>query len=174
MAAGDTGAAQVLLHRYQRRVYGVAAGILGSGAEAEDVAQETFLRVWRHARAFDATRASVSTWVLSIARNAAIDAARLRRSDLIDPAAIAALGLTAANTGPEDAAVTATEVARVREALGQLPRPQCAALVAASILGLTAVEIAQAQGVPVGTVKSRIRAGLRQTRDRLRETEEVA
>jgi RNA polymerase sigma factor (sigma-70 family) len=149
------------------------ARILGDSRDAEDVAQETFLRVWRHARAFDARRASVATWVLTIARHAAIDAARLRRSNIIPLEAIAELDLIEAHLGPEDVAVTATEFARVRAALGHLPESQCEALVAASVLGLTAAEIAQAIGVPVGTVKSRIRAGLRQTRNRLR-TEDVA
>jgi RNA polymerase sigma factor (sigma-70 family) len=173
MAAGDTGAAKELIKRYQRRVHGVAAAIVGPGPEAEDVAQETFLRVWRHAQAFDARRASVATWVLTIARHAAIDAARLRRSGIIPLETIAELDLIEAHLGPEDEAVTATELARVRAALGHLPESQCEALVAASVLGLTAAEIARAIGVPVGTVKSRIRAGLRQTRDRLR-TDEVA
>jgi RNA polymerase sigma factor (sigma-70 family) len=173
VAAGDTGAAKELIKRYQRRVYGVAAAIVGAGPEAEDVAQETFLRVWRHARAFDARRASVATWVLAIARHAAIDTVRLRRSEVIAPETIAKLGLTEARRGPEEVAVTATELARVCEALGHLPETQCEALVAASLLGLTAAEIARAKGVPLGTVKSRIRAGLRQTRDRL-QVEEVA
>jgi RNA polymerase sigma-70 factor (ECF subfamily) len=171
MAAGDTDAARELIGRYQRRVFGLAMTILGSRPEAEDVAQETFLRVWRHAEAFDARRASVATWVLSIAHNAAIDAARLRRWDPVDPHAITALGLAERHTGPEDAAVTATEVERVREALGHLPGTQCEALVAAAVLGRTAVEIAEAQGVSLGTAKSRIRAGLRHTRDLLRSGE---
>jgi RNA polymerase sigma factor (sigma-70 family) len=173
MADGETGAAAELIRRYQRRVFGLAATILGAGPEAEDVTQETFLRVWRHARLFDARRARASTWVLSIARHAAIDVARSRRPDLVDPDAMAALGLIDTGGGPEDAAVAETELVRVRAALGRLPGNQCEALVAASLLGLTAVEIARAQGVPVGTVKSRIRAGLRQTRDLLRETEAV-
>jgi RNA polymerase sigma factor (sigma-70 family) len=173
MAAGDTDAARELIRRYQRRVFGLAATILGSGPEAEDVAQETFLRVWRHAETFDARRASVSTWVLSIAHNAAVDVARVRRTDPVDPQAMIGLALAARDTGPEDAAVIATEVARVRDALGQLPGNQCEALVAAALLGRTAVEIAEAQGVALGTAKSRIRAGLRHTRDLLR-TGEVA
>jgi RNA polymerase sigma factor (sigma-70 family) len=171
MAAGDTDAAGELIRRYQRRVYGLAVTILGPGPEAEDASQETFLRVWRHAEAYDARRASVSTWLLSIAHNAAIDMARLRRFDPVDPHTIIGFGVAERTTGPEDAAVMATEIARVRKVLGQLPGPQCDALLASAVYGRTAVEIAKAQGVPLGTAKSRIRAGLRHTRDLLRSHE---
>jgi RNA polymerase sigma factor (sigma-70 family) len=167
MAAGDTDAAREFIRRYQRRVFGVAATILGPGPEAEDVAQETFLRVWRNAETFDARRATVSAWVLRIARNAAIDAARLRRTDPVDPEVIARLGPAATTAGPEEAALLSIDVAQVRIALTALCGEQRQALVAAAMLGRTAGEIAAVQGVPVATAKSRIRAGLRRVRDSL-------
>jgi RNA polymerase sigma-70 factor (ECF subfamily) len=169
MATGDADAARELIRRYQRRVIGLAATILGTGPETEDVAQETFLRVWRHARTFDARRANASTWVLSIARNAAVDTARMRRPELVDPGTITALGPPERHAGPEDIAVAMSELARIHHALGRLPGNQSEALLAAVLLGRTAVEIAAAQGVPVGTAKSRIRAAVRGARHQLGE-----
>src|SRR4029453_13133184 len=77
LAGGDVKAAAVFVRRYQRRVFGLALTIVGDSQMAEDVAQETFLRAWRHADAYDARRGRVSVWVLAIARNLAIDAVRL-------------------------------------------------------------------------------------------------
>jgi DNA-directed RNA polymerase specialized sigma24 family protein len=72
LASGDAKAATVFVRRFQRRVYGLALTIVGDWKTAEDVAQETFLRAWRHADAYDARRGRVSVWVLAIARNLAI------------------------------------------------------------------------------------------------------
>ena len=85
MAVGDERAGVAFVRRYQRRVYGLAVSMVGDPVLAQDIAQEAFLRAWRHAQVFDRRRASVSTWMLTITRNLAVDALRLRRPVVTDP-----------------------------------------------------------------------------------------
>ena len=92
MAIGDEGAGVAFVRRYQRRVYGLAVGLVGDHALAEDIAQEALLRAWRHAPVFDPRRASVATWVLTITRNLAVDALRLRRAVPTDPEKLIEMG----------------------------------------------------------------------------------
>ena len=80
-ATGDERSAAAFVRRFQGRVYGLAMTIVRQPQVAEEVAQEAFARAWRHAGAFDARKGKVSTWLLSITRNLAIDATRMRRSD---------------------------------------------------------------------------------------------
>jgi len=171
MAAGDTEAARALVGRYQGRVFGLALTILRDRPAAEDVAQETFVRAWRHAAVFDPRRAAVAPWLLTITRNAAIDAARLRRPTALDPHDPEVLALIAQGRGPADEAVANTEVQRVRVALEGLPDEQRRAVVLATLLGRTASEIAEHEQIPLGTAKTRVRAGLRRLRDRLVDVE---
>jgi RNA polymerase sigma-70 factor (ECF subfamily) len=166
MAGGDGHAAQVFVRRFQQRVFGLAVTILADRHAAEDVAQEAFLRAYRHAGSFDARRASVATWLLTITRNAAVDAVRLRRASPADPEAILALALPAP-THPEGDAVLRTEVDRVRSALATLPAEQGRAVVLAAFHGLTGAEVAALEDIPLGTAKTRIRAGLSKLRDGL-------
>ena len=85
LAVGDDQAALVFVRRYQRRLFGLAMGILGDAVLAEEVGQEAFLRIFRHAVMFDARRGSVTSWALTITRNLAIDALRVRRAVATDP-----------------------------------------------------------------------------------------
>ncbi|MCA1824987.1 MAG: RNA polymerase sigma factor [Mycobacteriales bacterium] len=160
VAGGDATAATALVRRYQRRVYGLARTILCDGAAAEDVAQEAFVRMWRHAAAYDARRGSVASWLLTITRNLAIDALRIRRAEPTAPETLLALNLVATSPAPEDAAVADAEIARVRAALAALPVEQARAVVRAAFLGQTAREIGTVEGIPLGTAKTRIRSGL--------------
>src|SRR5258708_6184220 len=100
LAAGDASAATALVRRFQRRVFGLAMAVLGDRGLAEDVAQEAFVRAWRHAAAYDPRRGSVATWLLTITRNLAIDTLRMRRSDPIDAATLAARGGASGGPGP--------------------------------------------------------------------------
>lgn len=167
VAAGDAGAVTALVRRYQRRVYGLARAVLGDPAAAEDVAQETFVRMWRHAEAYDPRRASVATWLLTIARNLAIDALRLRRAEPTDPATLVAWQLPSDERDPADWAVVDDDVRRVRAALAALPPEQRTALVRAAFLGQTAREIGEHESIPLGTAKTRIRTGMLKLRDAL-------
>lgn len=160
VAAGDAEAATALVRRYQRRVYGLARTVLGDPTAAEDVAQEAFVRMWRHAEAYDPRRASVATWLLTITRNLAIDALRLRRADPVDPATLVALAMPDPSDGPEEATLADEDVRRVRAALRDLPQEQRIALVRAAYLGQTAQEVGEAESIPLGTAKTRIRAAM--------------
>ena len=160
MGAGDPDAAAVFVRRFQSRVYGLALTMLRDPGLAEDVAQDTFIRAWRYAGTYDARRGQVATWLLTIARNAALDRVRLRSATPVDPNVIAA---ELDRELPDERAGVA-EWAHVRGAVAELPVDQRRALVLAMYAGRTAREIAELDGVPLGTVKTRIRAAMTKLR----------
>jgi len=166
MAHGDERAGLVFVRRYQARVFGLALGMVGDAALAEDIAQEALVRVWRHAPVYDPRRGAVPTWVLTIARNLTIDALRMRRAVPTDPDDLINLGLVSNAVSPEDAAVSAEAARGLHLALAGLSTEQRRAVVLAYFYGMTAAEISEAEAIPLGTAKTRIRAGL----TRLRET----
>ena len=167
MAAGDRDAAAALVRRYQRRVYGLAVGILGDRDLAEDVAQEAFVRAWRHAEAFDPGRGSAAGWLLTIARNVAIDAIRAERARPTVPVETFLLELST-DEPPEDVAVRADEMTHVQAALADLPAIHRRAVVLATFGGRTAREVGEIDRIPLGTAKTRIRDGLARLRESLR------
>jgi RNA polymerase sigma-70 factor (ECF subfamily) len=164
-ARSDPEGAPAFIARFERRVFGLARTIVGDPRAAEDVAQEALLKVWRHADAFDARRGSVATWVLSITRNVAIDAVRSRRSITLPPADFT--GVADSERDPADVAVLGDDVERLRAALLHLPPEQRSAVVLSGVWGVTAREIAERDGVPLGTAKTRIRLALGRLRDAL-------
>jgi RNA polymerase sigma-70 factor (ECF subfamily) len=164
MAVGDETAAVTFVRRYQRRVYGLAVSMLGDAQAAEDVAQEALVRAWRHAQVFDARRGSAATWVLAITRNLAIDAMRVRRSTPMDPARFLTLGAVSMDESPEDVGETFDSNPNLRGALAGLPPEQRRALVLAVVYGLTAQDVSDRESIPLGTAKTRIRAGLQKLR----------
>jgi RNA polymerase sigma factor (sigma-70 family) len=163
MGAGDADAAAVFVRRFQSRVYGLALTMLRDPDVAEDVAQDTFVRAWRHATTYDARRGRVPTWLLTIARNAALDRARSRPVTPVDPDVVTAeLDRAAPNDGLDVA-----DRDYLRSAIAELPDDQRRALVLAMYAGRTAREIAELEGVPLGTVKTRIRAAMGKLRTAL-------
>ncbi|HEY6594529.1 MAG TPA: sigma-70 family RNA polymerase sigma factor [Asanoa sp.] len=171
MAAGDPQAAASFVRRYQARVFGLALTIVGVRATAEDVAQETFMRAWRFAQGYDPRRGAVSTWLLTIARNVAVDVLRIRRDYPYDPATLVDL-LTARRPPLDDPHVDAVaDRDRLRAALLEVPREQAHAVLLAAFYGLTAREIAERERLPLGTVKTRIRLGLGRLRDLMEVTD---
>ena len=164
IALGDERSCLTFVRRYQGRLFGLALAIVGDPSAAEDVAQEAFLRIVRHAAVFDARRASVATWVLTITRNLAIDSLRVRRGVPMDPLNQAFTSLVNTDRSPEDAAVLDDAVKRASILLADLPIEQRRAVLLATVYGRTADEIAETESIPLGTAKSRIRAGLARLR----------
>ena len=160
MAVGEQAAAVTFVRRYQKRVFGLAYSMTGDAGVAEDVAQEAMVRVWRHAQVFDARRGSVASWVLTITRNLAIDALRLRRATPTDPDDFAASAASSAEHNPEDSVRRSDIRHVVHTALDVLPAEQRRAVVLAAVYGRTALEVSEAEGIPLGTAKTRIRTAL--------------
>jgi RNA polymerase sigma factor (sigma-70 family) len=168
---GDPEAGITLVRRYQGRVYGLAHSIVGNSTQAEEVAQEALIRAWRHAHSYDPRRGSVSTWVLTITRNLAVDTLRRKGAQPADPRAAIFLDQPAHESMPEDAAIVTDETIRVRTALSRLPSEQRRALLLAAFYGYTAREISQAEAIPLGTAKTRVRRGLTKVRSLLRQVQ---
>src|SRR5947209_17717806 len=166
---GDQRAAVAFVRRFEHRIYGVALIILGDPASAQDVAQEAFARAWRHAEGFDARRGSVLGWLLGITRNLAIDALRLHRPSPTDPDGIVAMLGAGSQRGPAELAVQAEEQRGLVTALARVPGGQRRAVVLSVFGGRTAQEVATAEGIPLGTAKTRIRDGLIKLRGLLAE-----
>ncbi|HET8864002.1 MAG TPA: sigma-70 family RNA polymerase sigma factor [Solirubrobacterales bacterium] len=175
LAAGDADAATAFIRRFQARVYGLVVTIVRDEGIAEDVAQETFVRAWKHARTYDARRGRVATWLLTIARNLAIDVIRVKSAQPLDPDQVEDRLQRArvAGSSPADQAVPPDERERVRGAIAELPAEQRRALFLAAYLGRTAQEVGELEGVPLGTAKTRIRAAMLKLRDSLETTNEV-
>lgn len=158
MGSGEEQAAAAFVARFQRRVFGMTLSILRDRGAAEEAAQETLVRAWRHAPAYDPRRGSVAAWLLTIARNMSINMLPRRRPDPIDPDVLLALQ----NPAPErvdDGQLTPVS-GPMRAALVRLPEEQRRALVMAVFYGFTAREIAELDDLPLGTVKTRIRTAL--------------
>jgi RNA polymerase sigma factor (sigma-70 family) len=167
-ATGDPRTAAAFVRRFQGRVYGLALTIVRQPAIAEEVAQETFVRVFRHAGNYDARKGRVSTWLLSIARNLAIDVTRMRRLDPVDPDVISAeLSFASQEPGVDERDLQPDEREQLRSAITELPDDQRRALVLAAYTGRTAREISDLDDVPLGTVKTRIRTAMLKLRDEL-------
>jgi len=144
-----------LYDRYSSVVYAVALRVLGDTGAAEDVLQEVFLQLWRKPSAFDAARGSLGNWLAVIARNRAIDSLRKRRPETdIDDVVVSASCDMASDADRARAAE------KVRGVMGNMAPAQRSALEMAYWEGLTHSEIADKTGEPLGTIKTRIRAGL--------------
>lgn len=160
LGRGDPGAGGAFVRRFQRRAYGLAKTIVGDPTQAEDIAQEALSRAWRHAGSYDSGRGSVSTWLLTMTRNLAVDTLRRKGAEPADPRSVIFLDQPARGPVPEEAATIADQINRVRTALGQIPVEQRRALVLATFYGYTAREISAVETIPVGTAKTRLRSGL--------------
>lgn len=174
LAAGDADAATAFTRRFQARVYGLVLTIVRDKGTAEDVAQETFVRAWKHAGTYDPRRGRVATWLLTIARNLAIDVVRLKGTEPLDPdLVVSRLQQGDATGGPADQGLPPDERDRVRGAIAELPPDQRRALFLAAYLGRTAKEVGELEGIPLGTTKTRIRTAMLKLRDTLEAANEV-
>ena len=159
LAAGELDALQELYERHKTMAFSIAYRITGEGAAAEDAVQDAFLGAWRNAGRYEAGRASVRTWLLTIVHRRAIDIVRRRRPEAtveIDEDVVESLSLPDVWEEVAHGLDRETVVA----ALGSIAVPQREAIEMAYFEGLTQAEIADRTGVPLGTVKSRLRLGL--------------
>ena len=147
--------------------------IVHDGASAEELTQEVFVRLWRSAASFEPTKGRVSTWMLRIAHNLALNEVRRRQSrpviaqDVEWEVESASLADTSADADPAATAWLRERATAVRDALAQLPTAQRKAIELAFFGGLSQAEVAAALGDPLGTVKSRIRVGMQRMRELL-------
>jgi RNA polymerase sigma-70 factor (ECF subfamily) len=167
----DADAFAVLYDRHGGAAYSLAHRIVGNPALAEDVTQEGFLSVWRSGARFDPARGSVRSWTLGIVRNRAIDALRRNSTqapklDLDDDALLEG---QAAGELTDSEAIRRETSRRVRGALVELPDEQSEVIGLAYFGGFTHSEIAAMLGMPLGTVKGRMRLGLEKIRVTLAE-----
>lgn len=161
---GDHDALGLLYDRFGRLAYGLAFRILRDPALAEDAVQEAFLAVWRSADAYKRERAKPSTWILTVVHRRAVDLVRReerRRGEPLEAAPEPTVG-----PADEDATLRDRRAA-VQSALQELPGDQRQALELAYYGGLTQSELAERLGVPLGTIKSRMFAGLGRLRELL-------
>ena len=152
---------------YGRIVFGVLYRLLGAPEPAEEVTQDAFHAVWRRAATYRSDRGAVRTWLLAIARNAAIDWRRTKGKRIEREAAIDEAAELVEETRVDDRVIASLRAERVREAVASLPHEQRTVLSLAFWSGLSQTEIAERTGTPLGTVKSRVRLGMTKLRDRL-------
>jgi len=157
LLAGNEAAVRVLYARYARPIFTLGLRLLGSAEAAEELTQDVFLAAWRKAARFDPARGRLSTWLMTIAHNLAVD--RLRRETGSTRPHLVLVGDVPEVVGAsEDDAVVERDAA-IR-ALDSLSDAEKRLLARAYFGGLTAREIAEADGIPLGTVKTRLRTAL--------------
>jgi RNA polymerase sigma-70 factor, ECF subfamily len=167
----DPAAFEVFYDRHGGAVYSLAYRIVGDQSAAEDVTQEAFLSIWRSRARYDPSRGSVRAWALGIVRNRAIDALRREggRAPKLDFDDEAALERREASDRTDAEALRRETARQVRGALGSLPNEQSQVIELAYFAGFTHSEIAKMLGMPIGTVKGRMRLGLEKMRSRFAE-----
>ncbi len=174
LAAGDLGALENLYDQYGAMAFSIAYRITGDRSAADDVVQDAFLGAWRNAERYVDARGSVRTWLLSIVHHRAIDSIRRRRPtvELPDAEAILPDTLTLPDTWAD--VELRLDRAAVEVALGTISTVQREAIELAYFGGLTQTEIAERTGVPLGTVKGRLRLGLQGLRTALLPPDVIA
>jgi RNA polymerase sigma-70 factor (ECF subfamily) len=163
--AADAEAFATLYDRHIRAAFSLAHRMMGERQASEDLAQDAFLKVWRGASSYRAERGSVRTWILSIVHNRGIDQLRSQASRRRAQEKIEA---SAPRSQPSEAfteTLRNSQRDQVREALNTLPPEQLKILELAYFSGYTHVEISDLLGLPLGTVKGRMRLGLKKVRD---------
>lgn len=161
--SGDEADFAIFYRRFSPGLFSLVYRILQDQKESEDVLQEAFVQMWKNSATYDASRSSLFTWAVMIARNKAIDRlrARQRRIRIVEAASVEAEVAPAAAVEQADEALSQNdERSRVRAALASLSQPQREAIDLAFFAGMTQAEIATKLGTPLGTVKARIRRGL--------------
>jgi RNA polymerase sigma-70 factor (ECF subfamily) len=178
VARGDSRALERIYDRHNRGVYSLALRLLGDTAAAEEVVQETFLKLWRQPGAYQPSRGRLLPWLLGIAHHHAVDMLRRKQLEQRHRASTSPtdasgdsvadgldnLGLAASDDDPQLRAGAFDQRAAVTHALAELPVEQRLPLELAYYHGMTQFEVATLLGVPLGTIKTRMRLGLQQLR----------
>jgi RNA polymerase sigma-70 factor (ECF subfamily) len=176
VARADPRALELVYERHSRGVYSLALRVLGDGPAAEEVVQETFLKLWRQPDAYQPSRGRLFTWLLGVAHHRAVDLLRRRQLeerhrlsaaptgqslvDLLD-----SLGLASGDDDPQTRLGNLEQRVALERALGRLPAEQRLALELAYYRGMTQAEIAVRLGEPLGTIKTRMRLALHHLRN---------
>jgi RNA polymerase sigma-70 factor (ECF subfamily) len=171
---GDARAFEIVYERHSAAAFSLAYRMMGTRAGAEDVTQDAFLSLWRSGARYDRARGSVRTWVLGIVHHRAIDA--LRRATVHDRRRAGDEGIEERFEARERTDVEAArreEAGTVRGVLETLPADQCQVIELAYFGGFTHTEIAEMLEAPVGTIKGRMRLGLKKMRAQLGEGQVV-
>jgi RNA polymerase sigma-70 factor (ECF subfamily) len=169
IAEGNQYALTEFYDNTNRMVYGLALRILRNSFSAEEVLLEVYVQVWRRAKSFDPSRGKVTSWLVSMARSRAIDALRSRqaRGDNLAKSLDDISDLQDLRGGPEGHTILRSRAQVVQKSLAELPDDQRHAIELAYFSGLTHGEIAARTGLPLGTVKTRIRSGMGRLRELL-------
>ena len=169
MAAGDASRLAVLHDRYAPTTLALILRIVGQRARAEELLQEVFLQVWRHAADYEATRGSVAAWIFTFARNRALDVVRSSERRRTDLDADVSIFVDDAARPPDGEAARGQRGRAVRAAIACLTAPQRQAIELAYFEGLSHSEIAARLHEPLGTIKSRIGQSMARLRSSLAE-----
>jgi len=168
IAQGDQQALAPLYDETSRLVYSLALRILRDHALAEEATMDVYLQVWRQAQSFSPDRGKPSAWLLKMARSRAIDLLRRgARKRRLEESLEAAVSIAAKTQNPEQASLLREEQRRTRKALARLNPEQREAIEIAYFAGLSHTEIAHVLGLPLGTIKTRIRTGMLKLRESL-------
>ena len=171
LVAGDERALGTLYDRYGTMAYSLASAIVGDASDAEEVVAEAFTQVWRSSSTFDVARGSVPAWISTIVRTRSLDLLRSqrRRARVLEQAAAmseegASPALSTGSPSPDRGVEISEAQVLVRRSLAELPAPQRLVLELAYFGGLSQSEIAERLSEPLGTVKTRMRAGMEKMR----------
>jgi RNA polymerase sigma-70 factor (ECF subfamily) len=174
----NSGALETLYDRYSRPVYSLVLRISQQATAAEEIVQDVFLHLWRHADRYDASRGPLEPWLFTMARNRALDFLRLKSEKQRRREEAYEADPPPSGTAPEQPAELRIDqerrAARVRALMAELPETQRRAIELAFFDGLTHSEISAALGEPLGTIKSWIRGGLSRLRETLEKDEALS
>ena len=170
----DGDAARRLYDRFASRIYGLGLVLLRSKTDAEDLVQDTFLKVMRTGSAFDPRRGSLDTWILLNARGIAIDLLRRRSLEGRKLSSLPRISEASDEAGPEWRAEVRDLFQRANDAMGRLPSGQRSALELTYLGQRSTREIAEMQGIPRGTVKSRVHAAVASLQKAFPEDDDAA